>query len=51
MSSEYVRELIREDRDRQTLSGLLLEDAASPPEVTADAEYFERLRDRVRMSR
>ena len=29
------------------LRGLLLEGAASPPAVTADADYFSRLRDRV----
>ena len=49
-SSEYVRELIRKDRDRQRLCGLLLEGAASPPAATADADYFDRLRDRVRES-
>lgn len=43
-SSEYVRELIRTDRDRQRLRGLLLEGAASPRTVTADAHYFDRLR-------
>ena len=47
-SSEYVRELIRKDEDRQRLRDLLLEGAASPPAVTADAEYFARLRDRIR---
>ena len=47
-SSEFVRELIRKERDRQHLRGLLLEDAASPPAVTADADYFDGLRDRVR---
>ena len=47
-SSEYMRELIRKDRDRQRLRGLLLEGAASPPAATADADYFERLRSRVR---
>ena len=47
-SSEYVRELIRKDQDRQRLRGLLLEGAASAPAVTADAEYFERLRRQVR---
>ena len=47
-SSEYVRELIRKDRDRQRLRGLLLEGAASPKAVTADAHYFDRLRSRVR---
>ena len=43
-SSEYVRELIRRDRDRLRLRGLLLEGAASPRTVTADADYFDRLR-------
>ena len=47
-SSEYVRELIRKDRDRQHLRGLLLEGAASPSAATADADYSDRLRDRVR---
>ena len=43
-SSEYVRELIRKDQDRQHLRALLLAGAASPPPVTADADYFGRLR-------
>ena len=47
-SSEYVRELIRKDQDRQRLRRLLLEGAASAPAVAADAEYFERLRSQVR---
>ena len=47
-SSEYVRELIRKDQDRQLLRGLLLEGAASPRAVTADADYFDELRDRIR---
>ena len=47
-SSEYVRELIRKDQDRHHLRGLLLEGAASPPAVTADADYFSQLHDRVR---
>jgi len=41
-SSEYVRELIRKDRDRLQLRGLLLAGAASAPGATADAPYFER---------
>ena len=49
-SSEYVRELIRRDRDRHRLRGLLLEGVESPPAVAADADYFDRLRDRVRES-
>ena len=47
-SSEYVRDLIRKDQDRQRLRGLLLEGAASPRAVTADADYFDELRGRVR---
>lgn len=46
-ASEYVRELIRKDRDRQRLRGLLLEGAMSPQADTADADYFNRLRARV----
>ena len=49
-SSEYVRELIRKDQDRQRLRDLLLEGATSPEAAAADAEYFARLRARVRAS-
>ena len=37
-----------EDQDRQRLRGQLLEGAASPQAGTADADYFDRLRGRVR---
>lgn len=47
-SSEYVRELIRRDQDRQQLRGLLLAGAASAPGKPADAAYFDSLRRRVR---
>ena len=47
-SSEYVRELIRKDQDRQRLRGVLLAGAATAPASPADAAYFEGLRDRVR---
>lgn len=47
-SSEYVRELIRKDQDRQRLRSLLLEGAASSPAAPADDNYFETLRNRVR---
>ena len=46
-SSEYVRELIRRDRDRQHLRDLLLEGADSAPATTADGACFDRLRDRA----
>lgn len=47
-ASEYVRELIRRDQDRQHLRGLLLEGAASPLSGAADEAYFEGLRVRAR---
>ena len=47
-SSEYIRELIRKDRDRQRLRLLLLDGAASQAGAPADAEYFSTLRDHVR---
>lgn len=47
-SSEYIRELIRRDQDRQHLRQLLLEGAASGQAVTADENYFDRLRETVR---
>jgi len=43
-SSEYVRELIRKEQDKQKLRDLLLEGAASPLEGEADDAYFEELR-------
>jgi antitoxin ParD1/3/4 len=47
-SSEYVRELIRKDQDRQQLRRVLLAGAASAPAGPMDAKHFEGLRDRVR---
>ncbi|MDN5844412.1 MAG: type II toxin-antitoxin system ParD family antitoxin [Alcaligenaceae bacterium] len=47
-SSEYVRELIRKDQDRQQLRDLLLAGAGSAPGSIADSVYFDALRDRVR---
>ena len=47
-SSEYVRELIRRDQERNQLRDLLVAGAGSPPAAAADAAYFEELRQRVR---
>ena len=47
-SSEYVRELIRNDADRQRLRNLFLDGAAASPTAPADAEYFAAMRDRLR---
>ena len=46
--SEYVRELIRKDRDRQRLRRLMLDGAESPPGPPADTAYFGALRSRIR---
>jgi antitoxin ParD1/3/4 len=46
-TSEYVRELIRRDQDRQSLRALLTAGAASVPGPTADENYFDRLRSRI----
>ncbi|MBZ9671242.1 type II toxin-antitoxin system ParD family antitoxin [Mesorhizobium sp. ES1-3] len=43
-SSEYVRELIRRDQDRQLLRSLLLEGASSAPGAPVDDDYFAALR-------
>jgi antitoxin ParD1/3/4 len=47
-SSEYVRELIRKDQDRQHLKNLLLEGAKSPLTTAMDAQFLEALRVRAR---
>ena len=47
-SSEYVRELIRKDKDRLRLRGLLLAGAESAPTKPVDGAYFDRLRRKVK---
>lgn len=47
-SSEYVRELIRKDQERQQLRGLLFAGGNSPPGPVADTGYFVDLRDRIK---
>lgn len=47
-SSEYVRELIRKDQERQHLRALLVAGASSTPAEPADGAYFDALRGRVR---
>ena len=47
-SSEYVRELIRRDQERQQLRDLLLAGAASAPTTPVNDTYFEDLRQNVR---
>lgn len=50
-SSEYVRELIRKDQDRQQLRGLLLAGAQSAPTAPVDVAYFDGLRKRINSSK
>jgi antitoxin ParD1/3/4 len=47
-SSEYVRDLIRREQDREKLRGLLIEGLESGPGHVADAAYFDGLRERIR---
>lgn len=47
-TSEYVRDLIRRDKDRQHLRRALLDGATSSPGQVADASYFTALRSRIR---
>jgi antitoxin ParD1/3/4 len=47
-SSEYVRELIRRDQDRQQLKGLLMQGAKSKQGAVADAAYFDELRQKLK---
>lgn len=47
-SSEYVRDLIRKDQERQRLRDMLMEGAASVPTARADKSYFSGLRKRAR---
>ena len=47
-TSEYIRDLIRRDKDRQQLRRALLEGASSSPGPIADSAFFASLRDRIR---
>ena len=49
-SSEYLLELIRQDKDRLHLCSLLLAGAASAPAAVADKDYCEGLCMRVRQT-
>ncbi|HEY4534366.1 MAG TPA: type II toxin-antitoxin system ParD family antitoxin [Enteractinococcus sp.] len=49
-SSEFLRELIRRERDRAHLRALLIQGMESGPGSEMDEQYFDRLRERVRAS-
>ncbi len=46
-SSEYMRDLIRREQDRQNLRQLLLDGAASPLETVTDDAHIQGLCDRI----
>lgn len=46
-SSEYVRELIRNDQERRQLRSLLLDGAGSEAKQAVTSDYFEDLRKRM----
>ena len=46
-SSEYVRELIRRDKDRSKLRAMMLKGLESPVTGQADVAYFQSLRRRA----
>jgi antitoxin ParD1/3/4 len=50
-SSEYVRELIRADQDRENLRKLLVDGAASKATAAVDDSYFNGLRSRARRAK
>ena len=46
-SNEYVRELIRRDKDHSQLRVMILKELESPETWQADAAYFQGLRKRL----
>lgn len=50
-SSEYMRELIRRDRDREQFRQYLLEGVAAKPAGPMDVAYFARLRKQAKDKR
>lgn len=46
-SSEFVRDLIRKEQDRQSMRALLLQGAGAPLATEPDAAYFDGLRARA----
>ena len=46
-SSEYVRELIRKQRDVEKLRGMLLEGVKSGPATPMEPDFFDKMRERA----
>lgn len=47
-SSEYLRELIRKQRDVEKLRGLLMDGINSGPPIPMEADFFDKLREKAR---
>lgn len=47
-SSEYIRDLLRQEQDREHLRGLLLDGLSGPIVGVSDKAYFDGLRQRIR---
>lgn len=50
-SSEFIRELVRRELERQQLRNLILDGMASPKAAEADASYFQHYRERSAKAR
>lgn len=47
-NSEYVKDLIRKDLEREQLRNLILEGLESPPASEVDEQFFDSLKDMVK---
>lgn len=47
-SSEYLRELIRKQRDVEKLRGLLMDGLNSGQPIPMEADFFDKLREKAR---
>lgn len=47
-TSEYLRDLIRKQRDIEKLRGMLLEGFNSGPATPMEPDFFEKMRERAR---
>ena len=49
-TSEYIRDLIRDDHDRRQLRDALLNGASSPVIADANVAYFDSLRSQIQVA-
>ena len=46
-TSEYLRDLVRKQRDVEKLRGILLEGASSGPATPMEPDFFDKMRERA----